>query len=168
MKQVIRHDTFETNSSSVHSLAIPKHTEGNYPNSIHFRIGEFGWEFTDGNDPASYLYTAILTYFVEEKRQHRQEKLDYLKEVLDRHYIEYTFDEPIWWKGNDYDCLDNGNIDHSNALGEFLEAVFATETTLLDFIFYGIVVTGNDNSEDSNPDCNYYYDKDYDWYYKGN
>lgn len=168
MKQVIRHDTFETNSSSVHSLAIPKHTEGNYPNSIHFRIGEFGWDFSDSNDPASYLYTGILSYYSYEEKEERDKKLTYLKEVLNKHNIKYIFDEPTWWGSRDGDGLANGYVDHAYELDEFLEVVFATETTLLNFIFYGIVVTGNDNSEDSNPDCIYYYDKDYNWYHKGN
>lgn len=151
MKQVIRYDTFETNSSSCHSLAIPKSSrkKRNYPNAVHFGIGEFGWDVAVDNDPADYLYTAILTYHPWNPNQEfdREGKLDYLKKILDKHNIRYTFDEPKWETWDDRQFLDNGYIDHSDELGEFLDAVFSSETALLDFIFYGIVITGNDNYE---------------------
>lgn len=39
--KTIRSNVFETNSSSTHSIAIPKNcSETNY---ISFHIGEFGW-----------------------------------------------------------------------------------------------------------------------------
>ena len=55
----IRKGTFETNSSSTHSLAIPKDSV-KYPKSISFHLGEFGWGWEE-EDPADYLYTAICT-----------------------------------------------------------------------------------------------------------
>ena len=83
-----------------------------------------------------------------------------------------------------------GYIDHDHELGEFLEAVFRDEDTLLSFIFDGLVYTGNDNSDslacfpqqkfDEEFDRkeqkwvqveNEYYDQNsvnFDWYVKGN
>lgn len=143
MKQ-IRKGVFETNSSSTHSIAIPKKHAEEYPNVVHFGIGEFGWEF-DEADPADYLYTAILAYYYN--LDERAEKLDKLKAALEAHDIRYTMDTPAFWDV-DAHYLDNGYIDHSSELGEFLDAVFADDETLLDFIFYGLVFTGNDNSDE--------------------
>jgi len=143
----IRKGVFETNSSSTHSIAIPKTHAEKYPNVIHFGIGEFGWEFEEV-DPADYLYTAILAYYT--KPSEREEKLNELKAALDAHDIRYTMDKPAFWhsEGSDAYYLDNGYIDHSSELGDFLNAVFASPETLLDFICYGLVFTGNDNSDD--------------------
>ena len=56
----IRKGTFETNSSSTHSIAISKNKinipTGSY---INFRIGEYGWEENEYNFP-SYMYTSLL------------------------------------------------------------------------------------------------------------
>ena len=53
MKQ-IRNGVFETNSSSIHSIAISKEPVINFLDTIHFRLGEFGWEF-DEVDSGDYL-----------------------------------------------------------------------------------------------------------------
>ena len=186
----IRKNVFETNSSSTHSIAIPKKHADRYPNSITFNIGEYGWGFYE-EDPASYLYTAILDYYCG-KVEEREEKLDRLKAALDKYSINYSFQDPVfrkWAKDSPYASLENGYIDHSGELGEFLDAVFKDDETLLDFVFYGLVFTGNDNCTDDeydfvhrnkpiiydysdkeeNPNP-YYTDEyeNYDWYMKGN
>ena len=56
MKRQIRSGVFETNSSSIHSIAIPRSCKA--VDSVSFSIGEFGWEW-DEADAANYLYTAI-------------------------------------------------------------------------------------------------------------
>lgn len=185
----IRNGVFETNSSSTHSIAIPKQQiSKRRPSAMHFGIGEFGWAHEEA-DPADYLYTAILA----QKPDKRRELLQQLKEVLESNNITYTMQAPKFWRseGVEGDFLDNGYIDHSEDLGEFLTAVFQTPETLLNFIFEGLVFTGNDNCDDEgftyrfrpeitewdpktheeftvpNP---YYiprYEK-YDWYVKGN
>ena len=38
----IRYNTFETNSSSTHSLAVPKKVE-HIPSDVRFHFGDFGW-----------------------------------------------------------------------------------------------------------------------------
>ena len=87
MKQVIRYNTFETNSSSCHSLAIPKPSrkKRTYPNVVHFGFGEFGWEF-DEVDPADYLYTALYDIYSydnsEELEKDKREQQEFILEVL--------------------------------------------------------------------------------------
>lgn len=186
MKQ-IRRNVFETNSSSTHSIAIPNEKMSNYSSVIHFGFGEFGWSFDEVN-PADYLYTAIYAFYEDEDI--RKEKIDIIKRVLDENNIRYTFEEPTINSWGDI----QGYIDHSYELGDFLNDVFANDSNLLNFIFDGIVLTGNDNSyangfldrmletyeewvssEDKHWTTiqvkNPYYDKkykNYTWYYKGN
>lgn len=52
--RTIRYNTFETNSSSTHSLAVPKKVDY-IPSDIRFDFGDFGWELEDGIDPADML-----------------------------------------------------------------------------------------------------------------
>ena len=68
----IRSSVFETNSSSTHSIAIPRSSP--LIKGIAFQIGEFGWGF-NSVDPADYFYTAIyetsdtLSEVVEKNKQ---------------------------------------------------------------------------------------------------
>lgn len=183
MKRQIRNMVFETNSSSTHSIAISKKKPviGKY---IHFGIGEFGWE-NDCADTADYLYTAIL------EQRNPSELLDKLKEILDKHSIEYKFEEPRYKKSayGDYEYLDYGYIDHSYELGEFLDAVLNNEDLLMRYLFgNSTVYTGNDNQDSDPSGCDianeYYWTEEngdyvekpnpyhdsvnYDYFYKGN
>lgn len=114
MKRQIRSSVFETNSSSTHSIAIPKKTvvAGEY---ISFSIGEFGWE-NDCVNTANYLYTAIL------EQDDRDELLDKLKDILNNHSIKYKFQKPKYGKSNDgeYAWLEYGYIDHSDEIRDFM------------------------------------------------
>ena len=172
MNITVRHGVFETNSSSTHSIAIPKKAVTGFPKSIDFYQGEFGWEFERHSLP-TYLYTAICN------SSNREEYVEKLKSVLDKHNIEYTFDDS-------YD----GYIDHDGELMDFLEAVFSDEDLLLRCLFGdSVVYTGNDNSgyaEDDADGCmiareeyydsgkneyveNPYHDEtNYDYFFKGN
>ena len=76
MKQ-IRNGVFETNSSSTHSIAIPRSCDKQ--NYISFRIDEFGWGFDEVN-PADYFYTAI--YETSSTISEAEEKVEKLKDIL--------------------------------------------------------------------------------------
>lgn len=178
----IRRGVFETNSSSVHSICIQKDKNITLPNSVYFGIGEYGWEF-DYVDTTSYLYTLILN------SEDKEEKLNTLKNVLDRHNINYTFEEPKLrqdWLGNEY--LDTGYIDHNYEAADFVDALLNDEELLLRCLFGtdSCVYTGNDNSAEEDNMCycanetiwdnekcefvsnpNHEPDK-YDYFYKGN
>lgn len=169
MRQV-RNGVFETNSSSVHSICIQKDKNITLPNNIYFYTGEYGWEF-DCVDIASYLYTLILN------SGDKEEKLNTLKNILDKHNISYTFEE-----------LKTGYVDHDYEAADFVDAVLNDEDLLLRCLFGtdSCVYTGNDNSaEEDNmcycadktiwdgekcefiPNPNHEPDK-YDYFYKGN
>ena len=92
----IRNIVFETNSSSTHSIVIPRKIDGTeIPYSHVFSFGEFGGE-EEEVDPCDYLYTAI--YACDKSKI--DERLTKLRNCLSRHHIMYTFSKPkpAWWK----------------------------------------------------------------------
>ena len=193
----IRKNVFETNSSSTHSIAIPRNFKNEYPNVIHFGFGEFGWEF-DEVSPSDYLYTAIYDIYSYDEQEELEKKLNFLKSALEKRDIRYTMEEPkftqsVTNKSKYY--FDSGYIDHGDELRPFIDTVFKDEDTLLTFIFYGLVFTANDNEDtdgfidraekflskdhynketgrwETEKVTNQYYSpeyENYDWYYKGN
>lgn len=193
MKQ-IRRNVFETNSSSTHSIAIPKRCEA--PSSVDLYTDEFGWAF-DEVDAANYFYTAI--YETSDTESEMQEKVEKLRSILESRGIEYHFarvKSHTWrsdYNDKEYFSLDDGYIDHGDELKGFVEDLLNDEDKLLRFLGGGLVFTGNDNSN-TEQRCfisrdeefldaydwntkqtfkikNPYYmsnHEDYEWYYKGN
>lgn len=96
MKVTIRENVWETNSSSVHAIAIPKKNIDKdqviaYNYTIKFKHGEFGWEhdiYDDVYTKASYLYQAIFEckcpYFSPAIRQ-RNNKADLSEEEFKKY-----------------------------------------------------------------------------------
>ena len=185
----IRYNTFETNSSSTHSLAVPKKV-GRIPSDIRFHFGEFGWELDDCIDPADYLYTGIVT----NSQEIRDKYLPKLKDIMKRNnikakYADYELSEYTYGDKVEY-YVDSryGFIDHGYELEYFLEWLFEDDDRVLRFISDGLVFTGNDNDDESSFFINrnkkdlydwetgenrpnpYYMENcgDYDWFYKGN
>lgn len=182
----IRNNVFETNSSSIHSIAISKEPVAGLPESIYFCLGGYGWEFDDVS-PASYLYTAIMTIY---DKKDRDNKLNKLKSILDSRGIKYEFETPKFGSGG---WLKNGYIDHSENLDMFIETVLSDEDMLMRLLFgNSCVFTGNDDSDSKEQayikrwekeyrnydwetdtttiEKNPYYmeENNYDWFYKGN
>lgn len=190
--KTIRSNVFETNSSSTHSIAIPKNCESN--NFISFHVGEFGWDWEEIN-PADYFYTAI--YETSSTEKELREKLNQLSNVLESHGISYEL-SPVKYHISIYDgvsylCLDDGYIDHGSELTNFVNELLNDGDKLVRFLSRGLVFTGNDNSEaeercfierdqeylddynwltktESKIKNPYYMEdhNDYDWYWKGN
>ena len=183
----IRKGVFETNSSSTHSIAIPRNCTA--PSCVYFREGEFGWEW-DEVDAADYFYTAI--YDTSETAAELEEKLETLKDILNAHNIEFTFYDVDFEEHNGWLSHD-GYIDHGYELKEFVDELLNDGDKLVRFLGGGLVFTGNDNS-DTEERCfierteeyldkydweskttskikNPYYMSDwdnYEWHYKGN
>jgi hypothetical protein len=192
MKRQIRKGVFETNSSSTHSIAIPKNSSRTL-RYVEFCTNDFGWEFNQVS-PDDYFYTAI--YETSDTECEVNTKIEKLKNILNEHGITYDFAEPkthTWHSdsGNkDYFSLDDGYIDHGYELKEFVDELLNDGDKLVRFLSGGLVFTGNDNSEmdyvnrterliedydwgtrtSSYHENPYYMDnhEDYEWYYKGN
>jgi len=140
----IRHNVFETNSSSTHSICISEYSDGildtlgvDDDGVLHLEGGQFGWEIEDYYDPNTKAnYCAIDTVNSPEKR-------DMLVKVLKDHTgaKEVSFDFSL----DDYKHNNWSYIDHQSA-GTSFEA-FASEHTLKMFIFNpkSWLHTDNDN-----------------------
>lgn len=187
--RTVRYNTFETNSSSTHSLAVPKKVEY-IPSDVRFHFGDFGWHLEDDIDPADYLYTGIVT----NSQEIREKYLPKLKEVMERNnikakYANYELSSyKRYGKTEYYVSSDYGYVDHGCELEYFLEWLFEDDDRVLRFISDGLVFTGNDNNDESSFFINrnkkalydwetsknrtnpYYMENcdDYDWFYKGN
>ena len=120
----IRRNVFETNSSSMHSLAVPQdyNTYNIKKKKINFHLGSYGRPCKPVKaNPADYLYTAIMQDvcwfmwgdgFTEEARDaiisssdtpdwrkycpEAVNRLNKLKSILDECHIKYEFEEPVW------------------------------------------------------------------------
>jgi len=173
--RVIRKSVFETNSSSTHSICISKEDVNQFPKSIHFGFGEFGWENDEVYNTQDYLYTAIMELEM-------YDCVDKIKAILDKHHISYTFAEKV-----DSGYWDQGYVDHAEELSDFINDVCNNENKLLRYLFGdSVIYTGNDNSCKSTDLCNsaddtiYDYETNtslpnpnhdeehYEYYYKGN
>lgn len=153
----IRHGVFETNSSSTHSICIPKKTK-RIVNEVYFGIGEYGWGY-DSVDPASYLYTAIL--YIDCYNEHdyeMSERLKKLADILNTHDIAYKFEKPKYsrypWEDEDEEGhLDACYVDHGYELSGFIDNLLGDEDMLLRYLSAGEVYTGNDNNDPDYSGC---------------
>lgn len=189
----IRQNTFETNSSSTHSICISKNPVVDVRNKhVYFGSGEFGWSTDTVTDTASYLYTAMVTAY---SPQEFREKLEKLKNILDKYGITYDFSPVEEIKSDytpDYSYLvftkdRYASVDHAAECIPFIESLLNDEDMLLRYLFGdSCIYTGNDNSNEYGDDCyrafdtiwddekcedvpNYKHDEEhYDYFFKGN
>lgn len=152
----IREGVFETNSSSTHSLVIPK-IIADKPSKIVFTVHSYGWEERKYK-MANYIYTYILcdmlaqedglTLTVENIRENKYIKA--IEKVLAKNGISCTFRVPKkddFW--GEYDFW----IDHRENLFSTFSTIIGNEELLYRCLVGGTVYTGNDNSCDYSSMC---------------
>lgn len=157
----IRHNVFETNSSSSHALALAREADyNNHPDIVNFEQGGFGWEDEEVS-PADYLYTYILTVMMG----HYEDDIPasdvfenpYIKDIiynLSKFGIKCTFDgynEDNYW-GEVIHV--GGYIDHESRdmLSSVFDSLISDENILYRYLFASHVYTGNDNESSEAPD----------------
>lgn len=181
MKLTIRKSVFETNSSSTHAICIAKKNIENYPESLTFKIGHFGWEkayYCFPEEKASYLYSALAEYYLYDDgagKKNFVNKIEEINKILNKKGIDCTFEHLDDLYKDGYEALwrFDGGIDHVYELADFIEDVTNTESKLLRYLFSydSIVITGNDNGENTYVDehtVNSYVNNPVEVYYKGN
>lgn len=149
----IRTSIFETNSSSVHALVIPKDTKITIPNRVSLYYGEYGWEQSVETDTLDYIYTACV--------DRGQEEVDKLISYLKRKGVEEI---------NILSSNDNGNYGIDHGYDVPLAELFANENLLDRFLFgyNSYVQTGNDNDGGDYMEDGYYNEEEYDVLWKEN
>ena len=142
MKQ-IRKGCFETNSSSVHTIAICKTNELSIPGSVSIRCNNYDCEnnkLYTTEDKLNYLITALV-----EMRDNglisQSEYCDYfitVTNLLEKFSVVYTFKASL-----------NYGIDHILQLYSFITDLFKDNDRLIHFLFNdnSVIITGSDGSE---------------------
>ncbi len=162
MKKSIRTNIFETNSSSTHTISISRNFDvANYqfPKTLVFQGGEFGWDvdiYDDVESRCRYLYTAMCSLY---DKKELEVKKKYIEDILQKHGVVAAFAK--------FEYYDDGYIDHSENLWNFVGYVFENENNLLNYIFGDtLIYTSNDNMEwEDKPEIR---GGDYEEIYKGN
>ena len=131
----IRTNVFETNSSSVHTIAVAKGSidKSELPKTVLFERADYGWEADEIYDTPSYFYSGAT-----------REQIDKAVDLLARNGVTVKFDDSETWWG----------VDHSEDLGEIFDIMLNDEEMFLQFLFGdSCVFTGNDNSHDDTDKC---------------
>ena len=150
MKEIIRENCFETNSSSNHSISVRNHSIDNPVSKdgyIHCGFGEFGWGYEKYNDfwtKLAYLLTMVAETenkkFVSEEEYYQTDGFQFINNFCKEKFknckgiiIEYPNIKATPYGWTDF----NGYIDHQsyedyNNVNEFLsEYDIDIETFLL-------------------------------------
>lgn len=169
MKIQIRKGVFETNSSSIHTLCIPKRNDLiNIPAGITltFSLGEYGWgpeEIIDPNGKASYLWTCL--YVRQDNVLRLQSYKQLIEDTLTPFEISCVFEEE--------DENSRFYIDHAAELDD-LSVILHDSNLLIKYLFGdGRVYVDNDNGSNYeeiifDEDGNNKLEKDYILFEKGN
>lgn len=147
----IRHNVFETNSSSTHSLSINDDSillDTIIPDEygiVTINGGEFGWEwekFNDAYTKASYALTGVL--YVED----RETALSTLHDVIREHTLAEVVELVLDTTKENYDVY----IDHQSVEDGEMNNLLFDKTRLHNFIFNknSWLFLGNDNSSAPN------------------
>jgi hypothetical protein len=101
--KVIRSSVFETNSSSMHSLAVRGKNFLARPDKVYGSFGEFGWGYerlTEPSERLSYILTDIARKYSKYDSDPKEEKQKFLQ---DKYYLwvnqlvkDYTGNEIEW------------------------------------------------------------------------
>ena len=168
MKKTIRNGIFETNSSSVHVIAISKEKPKVLPSSIIFGHGEFGWEFdsySDSYSKADYFNEAIHAVYsnykdVEQGKERIKAVQDRVIADLAEKGIEAVFEPDQYYNQWGYE---SGYIDHGRELKNWVNDLLGDTDKLINYLFSSdsYVETGNDNYDG----CPNVKDVDQDKYY---
>lgn len=146
----IRHNVFETNSSSVHSIVITEEKTAPH-NSVVFSIDEFGWEcavYDSVDGKARYFYTAACLIY-------RTDMCDKIRKLLEPFGIECIFNKkPEFKEYGKRNYLENGYIDHGDETKQFVDTLLNDPILFVNYLFNpdSFVVTYNDNMEDEDWD----------------
>jgi hypothetical protein len=145
--KLIRKGTFETNSSSCHSISVS--TQGTYEgltpdhrNEIILSPMEFGWEqeeYSDAMSKLSYLWVYIKGWSGDSK--------DSFMEMYQKVVCEHTGASSVRMGSGSCEYNLDGYIDHQSVEGNELHYLFENEQILKDFLFLpqSYIETDNDN-----------------------
>lgn len=165
----IRRNTFETNSSSSHSISLlPNYKDIEYdytlisdcdtdPDYLHISVGEYGWEWVTYDTPTErlkYIVTQIAyscgacVWCDNESEEDNQNAHEVLYDNYDFKKIVDAVVSNTDYKGIIVDCLE-GYVDHQSCMC-LDEMLWAVDAQSVEDLIFGPVKsrTGNDNGYD--------------------
>lgn len=173
MKQ-IRYGVFETNSSSVHTIAIPRDYSNpqnlDVPSHVTIYPEEFGWgfmEYNDLNTKIDYMYQICLA--VDNEKKWIGEMLEKPEELSEWALKYYTSLHNMLKNKKSYvdtflsllqdfgienitisKDVESGYIDHGSCWVGEIESFFEEPNLMKSFLFdyRSLLLTGNDNNDD--------------------
>lgn len=170
----IRKGTFETNSSSTHSICITKEdTFVRVPEELKVNIKdyEFGWEYEkyrSTDEKFAYLIMGVVAGYSDNFVEISQ-KLDKLIKTIGQWVKNVHIEglDIVCYNGSMYYDTYDGYVDHASELEEMVDALLQDDEMLKRYLFSddSFILTGNDN-EDGYQDIKVNYE--YDEFYKGN
>lgn len=170
----IREGTFETNSSSTHSICIPK--EDAYmtiPKRLEINLNdyEFGWEYEEYDsveERFAYLIFGITAGWQDTYLEQSQ-RLEKLLKTIGRYVetIKVRGLDIVNYNNQTYYETYDGYVDHASELKEMVDTLLENEDMLKRYLFSDntFILTGNDNA-DGYQEINVSYP--HDEFYKGN
>lgn len=153
----IRQGTFETNSSSVHTLCIANKKVDMHDfegMTLVVTTGEYGWNHEPLNDicsRASYLYTAQLySLYCKYSTTNKKFKQGVSNiqnawcSILSKYGIAVEFDSLHY---DEYGFIDDCGIDHCDELADWVDSTINHEHSFLKYLFNddSIIYISNDN-----------------------
>ena len=146
MKQIIRYDTFETNSSSMHSLCLLNtNNEVQDIKNISVDFGEYGWGYDELTTPyeiLSYFWTLVNELEVDNK--YRKLLLEWFPDVNFKRPLEsINIRNKVYYDFNGY--VDHGSDGWDK---KDLDEIFKDKETFLDILYNGYMCITNDNGGD--------------------
>lgn len=81
----VRRGIFETNSSSVHTIAIDERDldKNRVPKKVTFRLGNYGWGFSNISNLQDYIWTAIVMSVQYAEEYGTTNRLDYMPSSIE-------------------------------------------------------------------------------------
>ena len=185
MKQTIRTNTFETNSSSLHTLTVSKmDANPESLNDLDFNVyfGSFGWEKESYTNPVAivqYLWTLVHYAGVNNKYMKLMKEWlpncnfiepeslriehDNDGEFYDMDYADGYIDHAHDWLDSVYNCYTNKTIGSAP-----IDEIFSSKEMFANLVLNGRLATWNDN-DDTNADPEFLEPKNaVEVFYKGN
>jgi len=152
MKKVIRKGIFETNSSSIHAIVIPKKEVEIPQEKIDVYISYpmyFGWEkdtYISFRDKIGYLLIIAYYWAIANDKNPVKEIYSIIEKLRNEFnvYVEISYKIKIdisdWESGL-------GSIDHVSESFIFYEAIMNNNNLLSRYLFGGTIYTNNDNDD---------------------
>lgn len=175
----IRRKTFETNSSSTHSICICKSDEEiEIPEEMEIELKdynyEFGWEYTEWNNPTEKLAYIILGIIARSWHYTSlTEACSQIEKILNNlsefgvKKVKITGLEIILYDKKCYIDNKESYVDHGSEMGELIEEILNNKDSLKNFLFsYKSFILGGNDNEDGYQKINANYE--HKEFYKGN